>query len=86
MTQISGTAFLVNYLRSKNKELSGDICSDATKYTYLTKNYFEKMDGYRIVDYTDYFDLEKRFTKNDRIRKNCDNVYPEDFVVLEELR
>src|SRR3989338_5241129 len=28
MTKISGTAFLVNYLRSKNKELSGDIYSD----------------------------------------------------------
>ncbi len=28
MTKISGTAFLVNYLRSKNKELSGDLYSD----------------------------------------------------------
>lgn len=58
--------------------------SDPATYTYLTKGYFEKLDGYRIVDYVDYFDLEKRFTKNDRIRKDCANIYPEDFVVLEK--
>lgn len=28
MTEISGTAFMVNYFRSKNKELSGDLYSD----------------------------------------------------------
>lgn len=59
--------------------------SDVTKYTYLTKIYFEKLDGYRIVDYVDYFDLEKRFTKGSLIRKDCDNVFPEDFIVLEKV-
>lgn len=59
--------------------------SDTTKYTYLTKAYFEKLEGYRIVDFASYFDLEKRFTKNTHIEKDNDNVFPEDFVVLEKI-
>ncbi|MBI2091542.1 MAG: class I SAM-dependent methyltransferase [Deltaproteobacteria bacterium] len=59
---------------------------DPTGYTYLTKGYFEELDGYHIVDFATYFDLEKRFAKNNRIRKNNDNVFPEDFVVLEKVR
>jgi O-methyltransferase involved in polyketide biosynthesis len=59
--------------------------SDTAKYTYLTRKYFEKLGGYRVVDSADYFELEKRFTKDGRIRKDCDNVFPEHFVVLEKM-
>ena len=59
---------------------------DAANYTYLTKSYFEGLDGYRVVDFANYFNLEKRFTKNNCIRKDNDNVLPEDFVALEKVR
>lgn len=59
---------------------------DPANYTYLTRDFFEGLDGYRVTDSANYFDLEKRFTKNSRIRQDCDNVLPEDFVVLEKTR
>lgn len=57
---------------------------DPVTYTYLTKDYFEGLNGYCIVDYANYFDLEKKFTKSSLIKKDCDNVLPEDFIVLEK--
>lgn len=59
---------------------------DPADYTYLTRGYFEGLDGYRVIDSANYHDLEKRFTKNNHIRKDNDNVLPEDFVVLEKTR
>ncbi len=58
---------------------------DPARYTYLTKDFFEGLADYRVTDFASYFDLEKRFTKGALIRKDNDNVIPEDFIVLEKV-
>lgn len=58
---------------------------DGAGYTFLKNSYFDELEGYRIIDFARFFDLEKRFTKGNLIREDCDNVFPETFIVLERI-
>jgi hypothetical protein len=59
---------------------------DPSGHTFLEKKYYEMFKGYRVADSSSFFELEKRFTKGALIRKDCDNVFPEDFIALEKVK